>query len=177
MISAERLGERYLAVHHRMHRAADERMTASGLSLARTKVLRQLQSLGPTRPGVLAVQCGVVPHSITDIVDALERDGLVARQPDPADRRAKLIALTERGTAALVTAAATRERLLNQLFGVLGRAEREQLDALLGRLDAALEELLAGSPDDCLPVTSAASSSTSSVSSASSEGNGPRVIA
>jgi DNA-binding MarR family transcriptional regulator len=145
-ITPERVGERFLAVFHRMHRAADERMTASGLSLARTKVLRHLAATGPVRPGALASVCGVVPHSITDIVDGLERDGLAERQPDPADRRAKLIRLTATGAAVLTTAAATRERLLNSLFGALDQAERQNLLDLLDHLDTALTLLSANDP-------------------------------
>ena len=143
MATPERVGERFLAVFHRLRRAADERMTASGLSLARTKVLRHLAESGPVRPGALASVCGVVPHSITDIVDGLERDGLAKRQPDPADRRAKLIRLTGKGAAALTTAAATREQLLNSLFGALDAAERQNLLDLLDRLDTALTSLSA----------------------------------
>jgi DNA-binding MarR family transcriptional regulator len=137
MISAEHMGERFITVYHRLHRAADDYMSASGLSLARTKVLRQLQRSGPTRQGVLAVHCGVVPHSITDIVDGLERDGMAARQPDPADRRAKLVALTDKGANALVVANAAREKLLNQVFGAIGPDEREVLAGLLDRLEKA----------------------------------------
>jgi DNA-binding MarR family transcriptional regulator len=146
MVTPERVGERFLAVHHRIHRAADERMTASGLSLARTKVLRHLAQSGPVRPGALASVCGVVPHSITDIVDGLERDGLAERQPDPADRRAKLIRLTGKGTAALTAAVATREHLLNTLFGALDAAEQQNLLDLLDRLDTALTSLSADKP-------------------------------
>ena len=153
-ITPERVGERFLAVFHRMHRAADERMTASGLSLARTKVLRHLAATGPVRPGALAGVCGVVPHTITDIVDGLERDGLAERQPDPADRRAKLIRLTGKGAAALTAAAATREHLLNTLFGALNAAEQQNLLDLLDRLDTALTSLSAG--DAPAPVPAAA---------------------
>jgi DNA-binding MarR family transcriptional regulator len=131
------MGERFITVYHRLHRVADDYMSASGLSLSRTKVLRQLQRSGPTRQGVLAVHCGVVPHSITDIVDGLERDGLAERQPDPADRRAKLVALTGKGTAALLVAGAARERLLNHVFGAIDPDEREVLTGLLDRLEAA----------------------------------------
>jgi len=140
-ITPERVGERFMVVFHRMRRAADERMTASGLSLARTKVLRHLADAGPVRPGTLASVCGVVPHSITDIVDGLERDGLAERQPDPADRRAKLIRLTDKGAAALTAAVATREHLLNTLFGTLDTAEQQNLIDLLDKLDAALTAL------------------------------------
>src|SRR5262249_7876886 len=118
-VTPEQVGERFLAVFQRMHRTADERMSACGLSMARTKVLRHLSACGPVRSGTLASVCGVVPHPIPDIVAGLERDGLAERQPAPADRRAKLISLTTKGAEALMTATATRELLLNELFGAL----------------------------------------------------------
>jgi DNA-binding MarR family transcriptional regulator len=170
MITPERVGERFLAVFHRLRRAADERMAASGLSLARTKVLRHLADSGPVRPGALASVCGVVPHSITDIVDGLERDGLAERQPDPADRRAKLIRLTGKGAAALTAAAATREQLLNTLFGALDAAERQTLHDLLDRLDTALTSL---SADDALAPAASGPAPASHVS----EGTTSHVIA
>ena len=49
MITPEQVGERYLAVHHRMFRAVNDEMNACGLSMARTKVLRRLHDQGPTR--------------------------------------------------------------------------------------------------------------------------------
>src|ERR1700759_4915362 len=89
MITSELLGERYLAVHHRMFRAVNDEMTRSGLSMARTKGLRRLCEQGPARQSVLAADFELSPHSITDIVDGLERQGLAERRPDPADRRAQ----------------------------------------------------------------------------------------
>jgi len=173
-VTPERVGERFLAVLHRLRRAADERMTASGLSLARTKVLRHLATTGPVRPGALASVCGVVPHSITDIVDGLERDGLAERQPDPADRRAKLIRLTGKGAAALTTATATREHLLNTLFGTLDAAEQQTLLDLLDRLDTALTSL---SADDAPAPAPAATAGPGAPAAQVSEGTPSHVIA
>jgi DNA-binding MarR family transcriptional regulator len=136
MVSTEQLGERYLAVHHRMHRAVDDEMCRNGLSLARTKVLIRL-GRASTRQSVLAAELGVAPHTITDIVDALERDGLAERLADPTDRRAKLVAMTAAGEAALAVASATRERLLKQIFGALDAQDRATMIRLLGALDAA----------------------------------------
>jgi DNA-binding MarR family transcriptional regulator len=140
MISPEQVGERYLALHHRMHRAFDDQMCRCGLSLARTKVLSRLRQ-GPVRQNVLAVELGVSPHTVTDIVDGLERDGLAERQSDPADRRAKLVAMTSAGQAALTVAAATRERLLRQVFGVLSPQDTEALIRVIAALEAATAAL------------------------------------
>jgi DNA-binding MarR family transcriptional regulator len=141
VVSPEQVGERYLSVHQRMRRAVDDGMSGSGLSLARTKVLVQLRQRGPTRQSVLAVEFGCAPHSITDIVDALERAGLAVRRADPTDRRAKLVALTSAGEAALAVASATRERLLKQIFGALDAGERATMVRLLDALDGAAAAL------------------------------------
>ena len=82
MVTPEQVGERYLAVHHRMLRAVNDEMLGCGLSMARTKMLRRLHEQGPTRQNVLAADFGLAPHSITDLVDALERLGLAERRPD-----------------------------------------------------------------------------------------------
>jgi DNA-binding MarR family transcriptional regulator len=139
MITPEQLGERYLAVHHRMFRAVNDAMSECGLSMARTKVLRRLREQGPTRQSVLATDFELSPHSITDIVDGLERHGLAERRPDPADRRAKLVAITDAGQASLDVANVTRERLLQQIFGGLDDDDRATLLRLLGRLDEAAQ--------------------------------------
>jgi len=143
MITPEQVGERYLAVHHRMFRAVNDEMAGCGLSMARTKVLRRLCEQGPTRQSVLAADFALSPHSITDIVDGLERLGLAERRPDPVDRRAKLVAITDAGRTALDAANATWERLLTQIFGSLSQGDRETLLRLLGSLDEAAEQLIA----------------------------------
>jgi DNA-binding MarR family transcriptional regulator len=47
--------------------------------------------------GALAEVLNVTPRTITDIIDVLERDGLVKRVPDPGDRRSILAVITESG--------------------------------------------------------------------------------
>jgi DNA-binding MarR family transcriptional regulator len=151
MITPEQVGERYLEVHHRMFRAVNDEMSACGLSMARTKVLSRLRDQGPSRQSVLAVDLGLAPHSITDIVDGLERQGLAERRPDATDRRAKLVAITAAGEACLAIAHATRERILKQIFGALSQEDRATFLRLLDTLDDVTK--VASSPD---PATTAA---------------------
>ena len=145
-MSPEQLGERYLQVHHRMYRAFDGGMSACGLTLARTKVLARLQLGGPARPSVLAAEFGVAPRTITELVDILERDGLVARKADPTDRRAVLVTLTGEGEAALAVAGATRTRLMKQVFGALEADDRATMARLLQTLDDAMAPLSTSDP-------------------------------
>ena len=153
MITPEQAGERYLAVHHRMFRAVNDEMNACGLSMARTKVLRRLHEQGPTRQNVLAADFGLSPHSITDIVDGLERHGMAERRPDPTDRRAKLVAITDAGEAGLDVANATRERLLKEIFGALSEADRATLLRLLDSLDEAALRLISAPATPDVPAT------------------------
>jgi len=152
MITTEQVGERYLAVHHRMVRAVNDAMSGCGLSLARTKVLRRLREQGPVRQSSLAADFGLSPHSITDIVDGLERLGLAERRPDATDRRAKLVAITDAGEACLSVANASRERALTQIFGSLSEEDRATLLRLLDRLDEAAGQLAAPPGDSADPA-------------------------
>jgi DNA-binding MarR family transcriptional regulator len=152
MITAEQVGERYLAVHHRMFRAVNDEMTGCGLSMARTKVLLRLREQGPVRQNSLAADFGLSPHSITDIVDGLERLGLAERRPDPTDRRAKLVAITEAGQACLEVANAARERALTRIFGALSDEDLATLLRLLDSLDEAAATLTAAPGGPAVPA-------------------------
>jgi DNA-binding MarR family transcriptional regulator len=79
----------------------------------------------------LATRLGFAPRSVTDTVDALERDGLARRTLDPADRRVRLVEITPEGQAALTQAMSVKKKYMNQIFGVLDATSRAQFAALL----------------------------------------------
>jgi DNA-binding MarR family transcriptional regulator len=56
---------------------------------------------GGTRLTVLAARAGMTHQSMGELVGALEQGGYVERLPDPSDGRARLVALTPRGRAAV----------------------------------------------------------------------------
>jgi len=60
---------------------------------------RVFQRIGPdgSRPGELAEAAQLSKQTLGSILDQLERAGYVARTPDPADGRARLVTITERG--------------------------------------------------------------------------------
>jgi DNA-binding MarR family transcriptional regulator len=94
----EALGALRLAakqIHDSMERFAERQ----GLSESRLRVLMRLHhSADRQLPlGVLADDLNVTPRTMTDIVDVLERDGLVKRVPDPVDRRSVLAVITQAG--------------------------------------------------------------------------------
>src|SRR4029453_8105776 len=90
-----------LAILHAAHAAEAEveaKLGAVGLSLAKLFCLKALVDAGDPLPlGQLADRLSCVKSNITQLVDRLEADGLVARLPDPKDRRARLAVLTVAG--------------------------------------------------------------------------------
>lgn len=91
MITPDQVGERYLAVQHRMFRAFNDEMSGSGLSLARTKVLLRLREQGPARPSVLLARQSVLPSRRrleelrNSALEASMASAAPAASPSPAD--------------------------------------------------------------------------------------------
>jgi DNA-binding MarR family transcriptional regulator len=96
-----------------MHLNMERWAETQGLSEMRLGILFMLRHAGDSLPlGTLAAKLHVSPRNVTGLVDNLERDSLVARMPDPADRRSVLAQLTERGRErvdALAEVAAERQ--------------------------------------------------------------------
>ncbi len=135
--AAEALRDYYL----RAHRLVDRLMMAHGTSLARTKLLLLVARDGPVRSTDIASALGQAPRTVTEAIDGLERDGLVRRDPDPDDRRAKRISVTAAGKAAIAASEPIRNRFLLDVFGVLDEHERGELVRLTDKLSARIEEL------------------------------------
>ena len=99
------------------------------------RALRVIGHHGPTRLGVVADHLRIAPRSATDVVDRLESRGLVHRSPDPADRRAMTVSLTEVGESVLAKVDEARREGAADFFGALSDRERASLATILGRLD------------------------------------------
>src|SRR5260370_38008465 len=95
-----------------MQRALDER----GLSTARADVLFVLHQRSPLVQRELSQALRCTPRHVTGLIDILEAHGWVARSPHPTDRRATLVTLTERGTAAAARMHAERQESAGALF-------------------------------------------------------------
>jgi DNA-binding MarR family transcriptional regulator len=94
-----------------------------------------LTAVARIRPGsqlALAQQLGVDKTVMTYLLDELEAAGLVERRPDPADRRARHVLITERGTGSLTEFAArlrtAEEKLLAPLASDEATAFREMIE-------------------------------------------------
>ena len=121
----------------RLRRAQAERLAPLGLTPAQERALRMItRSEEPLRMAELADHLGIVPRSVTTVVDALEEAGLVRREIDPHNRRAIRLHLTDRGVAVREEMREARRR--EQVFGSapLAAEDRKALGELLSLLDA-----------------------------------------
>ena len=84
----------------------------------------------------LAGRLDIGPRSATSVVAGLEVPGRVMRRPDPGDRRSLLVSLTEAGRLLVSRIEEAKRGAAEEMFGTLPAAEREQLLAVLLRLDA-----------------------------------------
>lgn len=115
-----------------VRREAGERLGRARTTPGQFRMLRALaHSDGPQRPSALAGMLDVAPRSVTSKVDDAEAAGLVRRLPDPTDRRATLVELTEAGRQTLAQVAAERETSAGTLLARLGEGDRHELLRLL----------------------------------------------
>lgn len=70
----------------------------------------------------------------TAVVDRLEKDGLVRREPSASDRRTVFVTLTPEGLGQFETLAADHEREVNAIFDGLSASDLDMLAALLKRM-------------------------------------------
>jgi len=83
----------------RIHAAMERWTEGHGLSESRMHFLMALHYAPGRRRalGEIAERLNVVPRTITDIADVLERDGLIRREPDASDRRSIQAVMTHKG--------------------------------------------------------------------------------
>jgi DNA-binding MarR family transcriptional regulator len=121
----------------RLRRAQAERLAPLGLTPAQERALRIMtRSEQPLRMTELADQLGIVPRSLTRVIDTLEEAGLVQREIDPRNRRATLLHLTERGQAVRDDMRQARRRAAEDLFAPLSEQDRKTLTTLLTIIDS-----------------------------------------
>jgi DNA-binding MarR family transcriptional regulator len=99
----------------------------AGLTMAASAVLNRLNREGPSRLTVLATKEGVSQPSMTQLIQRMERQGLVTRMTDTEDGRVALVALTEEGIAVLEARKQVRRDRLADLLTTLTADEARAL--------------------------------------------------
>lgn len=108
----------------------------SGLHPGQLAVLGALADRGSMSQRRLGDMTQIEKSSMVLFVDALERDGWVRRLPDPEDRRAHLVSLTEDGAREFTALGVRLEAMQERFLAPLSESERQMLVDLLTRLSA-----------------------------------------
>ena len=125
--------------------AVNERVRVYGLTTLQYTTLSVLGARGePLSNAQLARRAYMTPQSMIEVIDALERKGLIRRDPHPNHRRVYPATLTDEGRRVLKACDAAVGEMEEEMLAGLGAGERE---ALLAWLKASVRALHAGFPD------------------------------
>ena len=91
----------------------------TGMGLTANLALGTLDREGPARVTALASAASIGQPAMTELVQRLERQGLVTRVDDPGDGRAALVTITDAGRALLADQGRDRRDRLAELFTAL----------------------------------------------------------
>ena len=123
----------------------------AGLGVSAGLLLNRVSREGPRRLTALATKEGISQPSMTQLIQRLERQGLVTRLTDPDDGRVALVAITEAGHALLDQRMRTRRERLTALLATLSSEDEFALwlcaqvalpilDRLVNNADSLAEE-------------------------------------
>ncbi len=115
------------------------RMLHPDLSPVAYSMLMALNDSGPRRASDLVEIFSIDKGAVSRQVQTLLELGLIERSPDPEDRRAMILAISEEGHRRLANIASARRREVGQRLGEWGDEELGAFVRLLARYNSALE--------------------------------------
>ncbi|MDQ2836064.1 MAG: MarR family transcriptional regulator [Actinomycetota bacterium] len=128
------LSDLFWAVARRMRHVSQESLSRWDISPSHARVLSVLSRHGTMRLSEVAQHLRIAPRSTTEVVDALESRGLIERRPDPSDRRATLVVLTQAGAEIANEFKQARSVEAEAYFEPLTAADRDELTRILRKL-------------------------------------------
>jgi DNA-binding MarR family transcriptional regulator len=131
-----------------LHPASLPEWTATELTFGQLRLLFVLRRSGPVSVGRLAATLGVTAATTSELVDRLERHGVVIRRHRTDDRRVVECELSDEGVQLLAQIGGTRREALRQVLGVLTPNELAEFDRLLEIISARLAEITASGSTD-----------------------------
>jgi DNA-binding MarR family transcriptional regulator len=119
-------------------------LPGDAVSYARMRLLNTLKRDGEQTMGQIAAALDVTPRRVTALVDAMEGDALVARRPNPRDRRSTLVGLTEAGARQQQLGWERHQAEVALAFSDLSDADRVLLERISRKLTSAVRARLCG---------------------------------
>ncbi|HYZ47632.1 MAG TPA: MarR family transcriptional regulator [Sphingomonas sp.] len=131
---SDTLGFLFADITRLMRRAFDERASTIGVTRNQWRMLTMLARHEGANQGRLAELLDVEPITLCRMVDRLAEAGLVERRPDPSDRRAWRIFLTDGARPILAELRSLAEILIEETLDGLTGPDRDLLMSLLERI-------------------------------------------
>jgi DNA-binding MarR family transcriptional regulator len=131
---AGRLGYLFKHAQARLAELTAEALAPLGISGRELAVLLVLASQEPASQQQAARRLGIDRTTMVSFVDVLEDKGLVARRPDPDDRRRNVVALTTAGHETLHRATRASDDAERRFLAPLTRLAGENLKQALAKL-------------------------------------------
>jgi DNA-binding MarR family transcriptional regulator len=132
---AHRLRPAIARLARRMRQEAGEELSPS-----QSAALTTIDCHGPLTPSEVAARERIQRPTATRILARLEEAGLIARTPDPADRRSALVTATAAGSALLVSRRERRDAWMAAQLDSLPPEDLATLDRAAGILERLLDE-------------------------------------
>ncbi|MET7935869.1 MarR family transcriptional regulator [Streptomyces sp. NPDC005322] len=121
---------------------AVRQLTNRDISFTAASTLGRLSREGPSRLTALAADQSVTQPSMTQLIQRLERQGLVTRVDDPHDGRVVLVAITDDGRELLAERRRGRTNRLAELLATLSPEDEQALAAAVRAAAPAFQRLV-----------------------------------
>jgi len=123
-----------MSVARELRGASRETLAPWDITPSSLRALRTLSHHGTMHLSHLSDRLHIAPRSTTEVVDALESRDLARRRPDPDDRRATLVEVTEHGASVLGEIRDARGSETERIFSQLPPADQADLARILRTL-------------------------------------------
>ncbi len=142
-LESDTIGMLLTDVSRLLRGAFDRRINASDLDLTpgEARTLIQVALAGGIKQADIAVRLGIEPMTLSSYLDRLETLELVQRVPDPSDRRAKNVAITDAANPVLAAIRTEVRDLMEQVTAGLEPSAREMLRSSLQMLRDNLQQI------------------------------------
>jgi DNA-binding MarR family transcriptional regulator len=130
----ETLAEAFRTVARQLRETSHVALAPWDITPSQWRALRVLRRHGIMRLSELSDHLRIAARSTTEVIDALESRGLVQRRPDPGDRRATLVEVTEHGGSVLDAIRTASGTEAERVFDRLSQTDRTHLARILRKL-------------------------------------------
>ena len=137
---------------HRSMRGWWRYAKSSGLSMPQFSILMQLHHKGACGMSGISEGYDITPAATSQLVDKLVQGGLIQRVEDPADRRAKLLSLTDKGREFVLKGIQERYRWVEEMEAKLTPEQRSQISQELDLMTSVGQELEEVAPVEGAPI-------------------------